>query len=302
MNKYKNFLENIQDFDTDIKLSFDTSGFVTFKAGGIADVFVVPKNIEALTKIIYLVNDYSLDYICIGGGSNLLVRDGGYKGVMISLIGLNDMCVNKNVITAQSGNRLSAVTSFALSNSLIGMEFAGGIPGTVGGAVYMNAGAYGGEIKDIIISADVIDSSGKISTLSKDELELSYRYSKLMEKKQVVVSADFLLDYGDAEKAKKYLKELNQRRRDKQPTDMPSAGSTFKRPEGYYAAALIDEAGLKGLSVGGAEVSNKHAGFIVNKGGATANDIETLINLVKNKVLDNSGVQLELEVCIIGNE
>lgn len=300
MISYENFISDIKNLNLDLYKNYPTSNFVTFKAGGYSDIFIVPKDKDSLIKTVLSAKKHNVSYICVGGGSNLIIRDGGYRGVIICTTALNKITHIDNIIIAQSGAKLSAVVSYALSNSLRGFEFAGGIPGTIGGGVFMNAGAYGGEIKDVILSAEVLNDNGEVTVYDIDDLCLGYRHSKIMENGGIVLSVTLKLEKGDELEGRKILKELNAKRREKQPTELPSAGSTFKRPSGYFAAALIDEAGLKGLTVGGAQVSPKHAGFVVNIGGATAKDIEDLTEEIKQRVYNNSGVKLDLEVRIIG--
>ncbi len=279
----------------------EMSKLTTFRAGGNADAVVYPETVEALSEVVRAL--VGTEYMPLGGGSNLLVLDGGYRGVMIAMSKLGDIrMLDENTVYAEAGARLSAVCSAALNAGLVGMEFAGGIPGTVGGGVFMNAGAYGGELKDVIVYADVMDKQGNVSRIDKDALDLSYRHSALMDMDVIVLGAAFRMEKGDVEKGREYLAELNKRRRDKQPLEYPSAGSTFKRPTGYFAGALIEQSDLKGYSVGGAQVSEKHCGFVINRGGATAADIHQLIKYVQKTVLDKHGVELETEVRIIGEE
>ncbi len=273
----------------------------TFRTGGPADYFILPKTCEELENAIDFTDLYGVKRLVLGFGSNVLILDGGFRGAVICLSKMNEISVSGDKLCAMAGARLSSLTSYALNNGLTGSEFAGGIPGSVGGAVFMNAGAYGGEIKDIILSARVL-KEGKILTLSKDELKLSYRSSSVMKDGGTVISAEFLLKRGDVNAAREYLKELNEKRRQKQPLNYFSAGSTFKRPEGYFAGALIEECGLKGYEVNGACVSKKHAGFVVNKGGAASKDILQVIKHVKDTVFKEKGVELEPEVRIIGDE
>lgn len=243
-----------------------------------------------------------MNYYVIGNGSNLLVGDKGFRGVIIQLSDAFDKVeyIDDVTVKAMSGMKLSRLGNRLSDKGLAGFEFATGIPGTIGGAVRMNAGAYGGEIKDIIVSAEVLDQNGDIHTLGKDELELGYRTSCIMKYGYIVVSATLKLSKGNTDEIKENIKELSQKRRMKQPLEYPSAGSTFKRPEGYFAAKLIEDAGLKGLSEGDAQVSEKHAGFVVNKGRATAKDVCELTDKIKEEVLKKSGVKLELEVVKIG--
>lgn len=269
---------------------------------GTADYFVMPSSVEELQTIIRLLKKSDINYYVIGNGSNLLVGDKGFRGVIIQLSDAFDEVeyIDDVTVKAMSGMKLSRLGNRLSDKGLAGFEFATGIPGTIGGAVRMNAGAYGGEIKDIIVSAEVLDQNGDIHTLGKDELELGYRTSCIMKYGYIVVSATLKLSKGNTDEIKENIKELSQKRRMKQPLEYPSAGSTFKRPEGYFAAKLIEDAGLKGLSAGDAQVSEKHAGFVVNKGRATAKDVCELTDKIKEEVLKKSGVKLELEVVKIG--
>lgn len=276
------------------------SKHTTFRIGGNADIFVTPKSAEQIIKIIEIAENNHIPYYIIGNGSNLLVKDKGIRGIVIQLYKkYSNISVNDCQITVQSGAVLAAVAKKAMENSLTGFEFAGGIPGTVGGAVCMNAGAYGGEIKDVLISCTVLKDS-KIVTLTNEEAGFAYRNSKIMAEKMIVLEAVFKLEKGNKDEISAKMKELNFQRNSKQPVELPSAGSTFKRPEGYFAAKLIDDSGLRGFSVGNAQVSPKHCGFVVNNGGATASEVLELINKVTEVVYDKFGVKLEPEVRIIG--
>ncbi|MCR4611006.1 MAG: UDP-N-acetylmuramate dehydrogenase [Lachnospiraceae bacterium] len=272
----------------------------TFKIGGNADAFV-DAAADEIKDLISLCNDEDMDYTIIGNGSNVLVGDEGIRGVTI-VIGkrMADISVDGDEIVAGAGALLSKTANMALNNNLSGMEFAAGIPGSVGGAVLMNAGAYGGEIKDILIDAQVLTPEGVVKCYSKDELDLSYRHSLIMDKGGVILSARFKLTAGDYDEIKSVMIELNKRRSDKQPLGLPSAGSTFKRPEGYFAGKLIQDAGLMGYKVGGAGVSDKHAGFVVNYDNATAADVRAVMRDVSDKVFKDAGVRLEPEVRMIG--
>ena len=285
----------------------------TFRIGGAADCFVTPDSIDKLKKVVLLLKDNNIDYYIVGNGSNLLVNDNGYRGVIIQLYNqfskyefLHDSCnsavdkPDRVYVKVQAGMMLSKLGKIFADNSLTGFEFATGIPGTIGGAVMMNAGAYGGEFKDIIISADVMDREGNIFTLSCDELELGYRTSIIAKKNYIVLAALIGPSAGNKDKINERLKELANMRREKQPLEYPSAGSTFKRPKGYFAGKLISDAGLKGLCVGDAQVSEKHAGFVINKGHATAKDVIELTDKVSDKVYGLNGVRLELEVRKLG--
>jgi UDP-N-acetylmuramate dehydrogenase len=275
----------------------------TFRIGGCADYYVQPSSIEELQSLIQFLNKSDIKYCVIGNGSNLLVSDKGIRGVVIQLSDTFDEVeyIDDVTVKVMSGMMLSRLGNKLADKGLAGFEFATGIPGSVGGAVRMNAGAYGGEIKDIIVSADVLDRSGRLISLSRDELELGYRTSCIAAMDYIVVSAVFRLQKGDTDTIKALIKELAVKRRAKQPLEYPSAGSTFKRPQGFFAAKLIEDAGLKGVSVGGAMVSEKHSGFVVNTGNATAKDVCMLTDMVKDKVKQQSGVDLELEVIKLGD-
>lgn len=288
--------------DTIIKYDEPMKKHTSFKVGGPADILVLPSTIEDIKKVINLCIDMNIDYFVMGNGSNLVVKDGGFRGVIIKLMQLNRIVVDGTTVTAECGSLLSQVASEALKYSLHGVEFASGIPGSVGGAVAMNAGAYGPEIKDILEWAEVLDCQGNILKLSNPEMMLGYRDSIVQRKNYVVLSACFKLEEGDSEAIKNRMMELNKRRADKQPLTYPSAGSTFKRPEGYYAAKLIDDSGLKGRTCGGAQVSEKHSGFIINTGDATAKDILDLIQIVKDTVKEKYNVNIEPEIKIIGED
>ena len=282
------------------------SSCTTFRIGGTADYVVTPENEEQLAKLLHLIKEENVDFVVIGNGSNILVSDNGFDGIVIQLgdkfssFVIKDKDESGVYVDVTAGMRLSRLGNELAAGSIEGFEFATGIPGTIGGAVMMNAGAYGGEIKDIIKSARVMDFDGNIKELSKDELELGYRTSIIAKKNYIVISAVFDLKKGDREKIKSNIKELALKRREKQPLEYPSAGSTFKRPEGYFAAKLIEDTGLKGLSVGGAQVSEKHAGFVINKKDAKAMDVIRLTDEIKEKVYDKFGVKLELEIKKIG--
>lgn len=273
----------------------------TFRIGGPADYYLCPHSTEELQKILQICRENKLEFFILGNGSNLLVSDKGYRGVVIQLWkNFSDIETEDNTITVKAGALLSKVAAEALEESLTGMEFASGIPGTMGGAVMMNAGAYGGEMKDIIREVTVLTREGELLTLSKEEMNFGYRTSVVKEKGYVVISAVLQLRRGDREEIRKVMDELKERRVTKQPLDMPSAGSTFKRPEGYFAGKLIMDAGLRGFSVGGAQISEKHCGFVVNKGDATAADVLGLIGEVQKRVQEKFGVALEPEVKFLG--
>ena len=272
----------------------------TFRVGGPADVLVQPDE-TALAAILALCRQYHVSYSFIGNGSNLLVGDKGIRGVVIEMTDpMGNIEVDGTQITAQAGAMLSKIANTAASNGLGGMEFAAGIPGSVGGAVVMNAGAYGGEMKDIIERVYVLDENGAQLELDRDALDLGYRHSCIPDKKYIVTKVVLELVPRDEAEIRSKMKELNEKRAEKQPLQYPSAGSTFKRPEGYFAGKLIMDAGLRGYQVGGAQVSEKHCGFVINKGDATAADICQLMRDVSDKVQAQFGVVLEPEVKMIG--
>lgn len=272
----------------------------TFRVGGPADVLVQPDE-TALAAILALCRQYHVSYSFIGNGSNLLVGDKGIRGVVIEMTDpMGNIEVDGTKITAQAGTMLSKIANTAASNGLGGMEFAAGIPGSVGGAVVMNAGAYGGEMKDIIEKVYVLDENGAQLELDRDALDLGYRHSCIPEKKYIVTKVVLELVPRNEAEIRSEMKELNEKRAEKQPLQYPSAGSTFKRPEGYFAGKLIMDAGLRGYQVGGAQVSEKHCGFVINKGDATAADICQLMRDVSDKVQAQFGVVLEPEVKMIG--
>lgn len=321
------------------------SAHTTFKAGGIADYYVEATSEDVLSSLLRFLNEQNYPFYIVGNGSNLLVSDEGYRGVIITLVGefcevytdtqehirkaadgenddmhgsemsdSSDKVItcdssenlmtrdlsDKVIIHAGAGCLLSKAASVAASNSLTGLEFASGIPGSMGGAIVMNAGAYGGEMSQVVKSVRAMDMSGDIVELKLEELELGYRTSIFKKEKMIVLGVDMVLEKGNETDIRAKMNDLNSQRKAKQPLEYPSAGSTFKRPEGYFAGKLIMEAGLKGFTVGGACVSEKHCGFIINKGEATATDIKQLMDEVVIKVKENSGVTLEPEVCLLG--
>ncbi|CEP91347.1 UDP-N-acetylenolpyruvoylglucosamine reductase [[Clostridium] sordellii] len=304
MNKefiYKNLL-NILDKEG-IYLNEPMKNHISFKVGGPADFLLKPKTEDEIKRLIEFFKNENIPYIVIGNGSNLLVKDGGIRGVVIKIAdNFNKFEIEDTKVVAQSGALLSFMGKAILNKSLTGFEFAAGIPGTLGGAIAMNAGAYGGEMKDIVKSVRLMDSKGNIIELSNKEMEFEYRRSLISKSDYIVLSAIMELKEGNFDEIKGYMKELTKSRVTKQPLNLPSAGSTFKRPEGHFAAKLIEDSGLKGLTLGGARVSDKHSGFVVNIGDAKAKDIIELINVVKSTVYSKFGVMLEEEVKILGDE
>ena len=273
----------------------------TFKIGGPADYFLVPETGEEVGEIIKICRKTDTPYFILGNGSNLLVGDGGYRGAVIQVYrNMSAVTVEGTTITAQAGALLSAVAAAAKNASLTGFEFAGGIPGTVGGAAVMNAGAYGGEMKDVLVEVTVMDAEGKIFAISAEKLELGYRTSVIKKAGYIVLEAKIRLKEGDQEAIRERMKELTIQRTTKQPLEYPSAGSTFKRPEGYFAGKLVMDSGLRGYQVGGARISEKHCGFVINAGDATAKDVRTLMDNVRDIVYEKYGVTLEQEVKFLG--
>ena len=277
MNQYLRYIDSFKKIynDSEIKIDENMSNHIHFKVGGPVDILLIPSKVSQVVETLKICKNENIPYFIIGNGSNLLVKDGGIRGVVIKLSNLLSIEVKDNTIKASS---------------------------SVGGAVFMNAGAYDGEIKNVIKEAEVLDRDGNIMVLSKKELELGYRTSKVMKDNLLVLSATFELTKGDKEKIQERVNELTEKRESKQPLEYPSAGSTFKRPEGYFAGKLIQDAGLKGASVGGAAVSEKHSGFVINKDGATAEDVLNLIAHVQNEVKKQFGVELHTEVRIIGED
>lgn len=277
------------------------SRHTTFRIGGPADYFVTPHTKEEIRQVIRLCKEEEIPFAVLGNGSNLLVGDKGFRGVIIQLFkNFSDITIEEETIYAQSGALLVRLANQAAEQGLTGLEFASGIPGTLGGAVVMNAGAYGGEMKDVILWSDVLTEDGEFLRLSGEELELGYRTSVIQKKPYFVLGAALRLKKGDQTEIRSVMEELKEKRVSKQPVEYPSAGSTFKRPEGYFAGKLIMDAGLRGFSVGGAQVSEKHCGFVINKGGATAEEVQLLMKEVADRVEEKFGVRLEPEVKMLG--
>lgn len=277
------------------------SGHTTFRIGGPSDYFVMPSSAGEIKRIIALCLEQDVPYYIIGNGSNLLVADKGYRGVIIQIFkNMKDIQVEGESIRAQAGALLSKVAAAAYEAGLEGFEFASGIPGTLGGAVRMNAGAYGGEMKQVLKSAEVLTPEGEVLTLPVEEMKMGYRTSIVSRMDYVVLGAEIALREGNKEEIRAKMDELKEKRVSKQPLEFGSAGSTFKRPEGYFAGKLIEDAGLRGFRVGNAQVSEKHCGFVINRGGATAREVAELMETVARRVEENSGVRLEPEVKKIG--
>ncbi|MDR0300281.1 MAG: UDP-N-acetylmuramate dehydrogenase [Streptococcaceae bacterium] len=304
--------ENLKNFD--VKFDEALSNYTYTRVGGPADILVFPRSIDELAEIVRLAHAFETSLTVLGNASNLIVRDGGIRGLVVLLDHLDNIAVKGLTvgseqngtsfeIAAEAGAKLKGLTQYAQEQSLTGFEFACGIPGSVGGAVFMNAGAYGGEIKDVLSTATVMNpQTGEISVLKNVELNFAYRTSIIKEEGWIVLSATFRLELGDRESIQARMDDLNAQRASKQPLEYPSCGSVFKRPEGHFAGRLIQEAGCVGKRIGGIEVSKKHAGFMVNVDHGTAKDYENLIMYVIEKVKENSGVTLEPEVRIIGEE
>lgn len=297
-NKLKELLS-----ETEIKRNEPMSLHTTFKIGGQADYFVKPKTMEHLVYTIKCCKEHNVPYYIIGNGSNLLVSDKGYRGAIIQIYkNFNGVEINECRVRAQAGVLLSRLSRLIMEAGLEGFEFASGIPGTLGGAVFMNAGAYGGEMKDVVEAITVITHQGDLIELPKEALELDYRSSVLQKEDYVAISVDLKFREGCKKTIKSRIAELDDLRRLKQPIEKPSAGSAFKRPIGNFAGKLIMDAGLKGYSIGGAQVSEKHCGFIVNKGNATAKDVLMLMEHIKNTVKEKFDVELEAEIKLLGEE
>ena len=281
----------------------------TFRIGGAADYYVTPQAEKQIADVIAFLKKSDIKYIVIGNGSNILVSDEGFRGVVVELGDgfsdyefLQDSQDNSDevLVKASAGMKLTRLGNQLAANGIAGFEFATGIPGCIGGAVRMNAGAYGGEMKDVLVEATVLDTEGNVRTLKNEELELGYRHSIVKEKNYIVLEAVIELKKGSADSIKAVMDDLKEKRVSKQPLDRPSAGSTFKRPEGHFAGKLIMDAGLRGFQVGGAQVSEKHCGFVVNAGGATAEDVLNLVKAVHKKVQDEFGILLETEIKFLG--
>ena len=273
----------------------------TFKIGGKADVFVSIINEHEILRLLELLRSRQIPFFILGNGSNILVSDEGYRGVIIEIgSAYSGVRMLDDIVIAKAGTTMAKLSHFAMENNLTGLEFASGIPGTVGGGIIMNAGAYGGEMRQITYRVKAVTPSGEVIYLSNADMEFEYRNSKAKKEGYIILQAEFRLHRGEKSVIEGIMRDLAKKRRDKQPLEYPSAGSTFKRPQGYYAGKLIADAGLKGLSVGGAQVSEKHAGFLINTGSATAADMYELINQVRTKVKEAYSVVLEPEVIFLG--
>lgn len=302
--KYENLIYFFKKFlkDENIRENELMMNHTTFRVGGPCDIMVFPETEFEFVNVVREVLNRNIPYFILGLGSNLIVRDGGIRGVVINLVKFQKISIKGNFINSEAGARLCDISNIAYENSLKGFEFACGIPGTIGGALVMNAGAYGGEISHVIHRVKIIDLEGKIHVVNKENIEFGYRKTLISNKGYIVISCELILEFGNKELIKNNIDDLTFRRNLKQPLEYPSAGSVFKRPEGYFAGKLIEDSGFRGYVYKNAMVSEKHCGFIVNKSGATSKDILDLIGIVKEKVYDKFGVELELEVKVVGEE
>ncbi len=299
MNNYAEIEKNCRESGSFCERNYNLADKTSMKIDGRCDFFAAPKNEEELYRLIRCCRENDVPYFILGKGSNVLINL--FCGVVISTANLDEISADGTEITAGAGASLAAVCRTALENSLTGMECLYGIPGSVGGALFMNAGAFGGEMKDVVKSCRYIDENGNICEMNADNMELCYRNSVFRRNDYVITSVVFRLQDGDQNAVKARMEELMQRRRERQPLEYPSCGSTFKRPENGFAAALIEECGLKGYSIGGAQVSEKHSGFVINKGGARFEDITALVEYIKSVVREQKGVELECEMIIVDN-
>ena len=275
----------------------------TFKIGGPSNIMIIIQSEEELIEAVTLCRENDIEFLIMGNGSNLLIRDGGIRGVVIKINeGFNKIEINENTIYCQAGALLSAVSKQALKNSLKGFEFASGIPGTIGGAITMNAGAYGGEMKDVVKKVRVLDKNNNIIEYTRDEMNFRYRNSRVWDEGLIVLGVELSLETGDYATIEETMKDLTYKRTSKQPLELPSGGSTFKRPEGYFAGKLIDDAGLRGLRHGGAQISEKHCGFVVNVDNAKCKDVLELISVVQKVIRDKFNVELETEIKLLGED
>ncbi len=289
--------------EENICLQESMASHTTFRIGGLADCFVQLENTEQLIKVQKYLSQVGVPFFILGNGSNLLVSDAGFRGVILQIGSkMSKVTVEGNVIVAQAGASMAQIARTAMEHELAGMEFASGIPGTIGGGVVMNAGAYGGELSQIVTQVNVVNSEGEIMELDNETMEFGYRTSTIRNNPFTVTEVILRLEKGDRQQIRERMEELAARRREKQPLEYPSAGSTFKRPAGYYAGQLIMEAGLRGFQCGGAKVSDKHCGFVINTGNATAEDVRTLIREIQTRVKDQFNVNLETEVLFLGWE
>lgn len=287
--------------DIEIKYNEMIKNYTFTKVGGVVDILAFPKRVDEIKELIKYCLHKKISWMALGNASNVIISDSGYRGMIIMLSKMNTIEIKENLILAGAGANLYNVTKAAYDNGLTGLEFACGIPGSIGGAVYMNAGAYGGEISDVLTSVTYLTEEGQCLTLTKDELACRYRYSKLQDMRGVVIAATFYLKQGEKHKIKATMQQLTALRERKQPLEYPSCGSVFKRPQGHYTGQLIQESGLQGKQIGGAQISTKHAGFIVNVDNASANDYITLISYIQKTIYKRNQIHLEPEVRIIGD-
>ena len=299
---YSVFTEFCKQAGIDVKLNEPMKNHNGFKTGGSADIFITVGDKELLCALVETANSLEIPLFILGKGSNLLVSDNGIEGAVVSLSKMDEITIDGETVTAKAGASLTALCVAVANEGLSGLEFAYGIPGSVGGALYMNAGAYGGEMADVVSHAQFVTSNGEVGTIGKQDMNLGYRTSCFKQNGNIITDVTFKLTKGDKEEIWEKMNTLMGKRRDKQPLEYPSAGSTFKRPEGHFAGALIEENGFKGKGVGGAEVSEKHAGFVINKSGATTKDILDLMSKIQETVLEKNGVKLEPEVIFVGRE
>ena len=305
MSEYQFILDQIRALTNgkNLLVNEPMKNHTSFQIGGCADILVMPEDAETILSIIKMCRAEKVPYFIMGNGTNLLVSDKGIRGVVIKTSnGLNKVTINDNIIEAQSGILLSRLADIALENSLTGLEFASGIPGTLGGAVAMNAGAYGGEMKNVITETRYLDEDNKERLVTGDQHQFGYRNSIFQGSDRFIISSLLKLQPGEKRKIKATMDDFNQRRHDKQPLELPSSGSTFRRPEGYYVGKLIEDCGLKGYRIGGAQVSAKHSGFIVNQNNATAADVLNLIDHIQKTIEDKFGVKLKTEVKFVGEK
>lgn len=299
-----NFEELFENRDLgEVLLNEPMKNHTSFKIGGPADVIIIPKNENQVVEAITLLRENNIKFFIMGNGTNLLVKDGGLRCAVIKINeGLNKVQIGDNKVYCEAGALLTAVSKAVARESLTGMEFANGIPGTIGGAVTMNAGAYGGEMKDIITKVRAIDKDNNIREYSNSEMNFRYRGSRVTDEDLIVLSVELELELGDPVKIEEVMKDLTYKRTSKQPLELPSGGSTFKRPEGYFAGKLIQDSGLRGLRHGGAQISEKHCGFVVNVEDASCKNVLELIQIVQKTVRDNYDVELETEIKLIGED
>lgn len=297
LGNYSELLDFCKQNEVEFEQNAPLAALSSMRVGGKCDILVKPRDKQSLKSVVEICKKCGLPLFVLGRGSNVLFGD--YHGVILHTAGLCSVSVDGDRITAEAGATLAMVCRAALENSLSGMECLFGIPGSIGGALYMNAGAYGAEMKDVVKSAEVLNSDGEIVEITASEMDLSYRHSAFQGRGDCILSVTMKLADGNADEIKAKMDEVTQKRKEKQPLEYPSCGSTFKRPKDGFAAAMIDECGLKGYTIGGAQVSDKHSGFVINKGGATLDDIKALVEYIKKTVMEHNGVELECEMMII---